>query len=42
MLEKIGSIVQIWPVEGASCKFKGTCTECIADKDHTVSSKFQF
>ena len=28
MLKKIGSIVQIWPEEGASCKIKGSCTEC--------------
>ena len=29
ILKNIGSIVQISPVEGASCKFKGPCTECM-------------
>ena len=29
IFKNIGSIVQISPVEGASCKFKGPCTECI-------------
>ena len=29
IFKKIGSIVQISPVEGASCKFKGPCTECM-------------
>ena len=29
IFQNIGSIVQISPVEGASCKFKGPCTECM-------------
>ena len=29
ILKNIESIVLISPVEGASCKFKGPCTECM-------------